>query len=208
MKILNNNEITVEGSYAFITVVRKNKERISFKIDKEDVELLSKYQWCVQGNDSKSTSNYYAITNAKTKAGTHTTIKMHQLLCPTVPHQVVDHINGDTTDNRKGNLRAVSTRINSCNSRHRYRTSSTEIKGVYSRHQGKYYAAINCGNKILQTRQYSTIEEASYARYVLVSLCYPVTPPDTDMSWDGKVDTTKQGIILKELSLKFKRFIV
>ena len=206
-KIMIKNKVRFKDDYAEIVITRKSGEECVFKVDTEDLPLLTKKQWVVQWNSSnKGYGKYYAICNTKTKEGKHTTLKMHQLLCPTLPHEVVDHINRDTQDNRKSNLRAISTRENSCNSD--YSKGKIPIKGVYSRHPNKFYAAINCGDKICQTKQYNSIEEASFARYVLVNICYPLVPPNTDESWRGKLSAKQMKIIYKDVITKFSKFII
>lgn len=204
---MKKNKISFKDDYAEIIIFRKSGEECVFKVDVEDVPMLSTRQWCVQWNSSNSGKGYYyAICNVRKADGTHTTLKMHQLLCPTLPHQVIDHINRDTQDNRKCNLRAVDARQNACNSH--YKEGIIPIKGVYSRHPGKYYAAINCGNKVCQTCGYDSLEKASYARYLLVSKCYPLMPPYTDMSWRGKVSKEDMQSIYKEIVTKFASFIL
>lgn len=207
----NTNKLRFTEDYAEIICVKRDKSEVSFKVDIEDLPILSTYNWVVQSNDSKtSNGEYYAITNIHTPQGKHTTIKMHRLLCPTLPHQYVDHINRDTQDNRKENLRAVDARTNACNSN--YKLSSTGIKGVYSRHPGKWYAAINTRlnnkDKIIQTKNYDSIFKASYARYILCVKCMPIIPPNTDMSWQDNVSNLEQQQIYKDVVIKFSRFII
>lgn len=204
------NKIKVNNDYAEIIITRRTGEVCAFKVDIEDLPLLSRYNWVVQENDSTvGNSKYYAIANLKVN-GKHTTIKMHKLLCPTRPHELVDHINRDTQDNRKSNLRAVDTRLSSYNTN--WNHGKLNIRGVYSRHEGKYYAVfsitINGKSKILQTKQFNTLEEASFARYVLACKCMPIIPPNTDESWKGKLDSITMSNIYKYIVTKFKSFII
>lgn len=204
------NKIRFKDTYAEIICIRRTGEEVAFKVDIEDVPALSNYNWVVQGNSSKSgIGKYYAIANINT-ANTHTTIKMHQLLCPTLPHQYVDHINRDTKDNRKINLRSVDARSNALNSTRSY--NSVGIRGVYSRHPNKWYAILNTRingkDKIIQTKQYDSIEKASYARYVLCIKCMPVIPPETDMSWKDKLEPYTQQEIYKDIIQKFSKFLL
>lgn len=204
------NKIRFQADYAEIVCVRRSGEEVSFKVDIEDLPVLSRYNWVVQGNSSKSgLGTYYAIANLNTGSA-HTTIKMHQLLCPTLPHQVVDHINRDTHDNRKSNLRATDTRRNALNSAHT--TNSTGIRGVYSRHPHRWYAILNTWrnnkDKVIQTKQYDSIHKASYARYVLCVKCMPIIPPGTDMSWEGVLSPIEQQEIYKDTVTKFSKFFI
>lgn len=201
------NKIRLKDSYAEIIATRRNGEECIFKVDIADLPLLSKYNWVVQRNDSnKGEGKYYAITNLK-ENGNHTTMKMHLLLCPHGPHELTDHINRNTQDNRRSNLRVVSTRLSSCNTN--WNHGKLGIRGVYSRHKGKYYAILSIPTgKILQTHQYNTIEEASYARYVLACKCMPIIPPNTDESWRDKLSPNQMKNIYKYIICKFSKFII
>lgn len=204
------NKIKVNDDYAEIIVTRKTGEVCIFKVDIEDLPLLSRYNWVVQENDSNvGKGKYYAIANLKVN-GKHTTIKMHNLLCPSRPHEIVDHINRDTQDNRKANLRIVSTRLSAYNTN--WNHGKLNIRGVYSRHEGKYYAILSViiekKPKILQTKQFNTLEEASFARYILACKCMPIIPPNTDESWRGKLDNFTMSSIYKYITTKFKSFII
>lgn len=201
------NKIRFKNSYAEIVTFRRDGEECAFKVDIADLPLLSKYNWVVQSNGSnKGKGKYYAITNLK-ENGKHTTIKMHLLLCPHGSHELTDHINSDTQDNRRSNLRVVSARLSSYNTN--WNHGKLKIRGVYSRHKGKYYAVLSIPTgKILQTRQYSTIEEASYARYVLAYKCMPIIPPNTDESWRDKLSPNQMKDIYKYIVCKFSKFII
>lgn len=204
------NKIKVNNDYAEIIINRRTGEQCVFKVDIEDLPLLSRYNWVVQDNSSTiGEGKYYAIANLRVN-GKHTTIKMHKLLCPSRPHELVDHINRDTQDNRKSNLRTVDSRISSYNTN--WNHGKLNIRGVYSRHSGKYYAVlsvtINHQPKILQTKQFNTIEEASFARYILACKCMPIIPPNTDTSWKGKLPNAVLSSIYTYITTKFKRFMI
>lgn len=61
------------------------------------------------------------------------------------PTEQVDHINGNTHDDRWINLRQCS-RLENMRNRSLYKNSSTKYKGV-NRDRGKYVASIQVGNK-------------------------------------------------------------
>lgn len=99
-------------------------------VDKEDYPVLSRLNWYISDNG-------YAITDSPVKH-----LKMHKLIIgPIPPKTVIDHINRDKLDNRKGNLRVVSQKIN-CHNSNKYELAKrywydkrkdtwvVEIKGV------------------------------------------------------------------------------
>lgn len=78
----------------------------------------------------------------------------------------IDHINGDTLDNRKGNLRKISHADNMKNKK-RYSNNSSGFNGVGLCKRNKYkqwYASIRINNKDIHLGYFKTKEEAIKAR--------------------------------------------
>ncbi len=80
------------------------------------------------------------------------------------PNGVIDHINGDPTDNRLANLRDVSIAANSQNQRKAMNTSTTGVLGVEPR-DGRFGARVQVGNERHYLGRFDTAEEA-HAAYV------------------------------------------
>jgi hypothetical protein len=76
--------------------------------------------------------------------------------------KLVDHINGDTLDNRIENLRVVSAKDNNKNSAFNPR-SKTGINGVYISF-GRFYARITVDKKNIHLGVFGTIFDAACAR--------------------------------------------
>lgn len=95
-------------------------------VDDEDFELLNQYVW--HGHKSGGSEvHVYAVTR----------IRMHRVVMNCPKGMYVDHINGDTLDNRKCNLRICSTAENQQNGRSRKGTS--KYKGVhFNKKSGKW----------------------------------------------------------------------
>lgn len=87
-------------------------------IDEDDYERLSLHTWYHYKNEK------YAYTRIDGKK-----IYMHRFVMNAQSGQIIDHINGDTLDNRKQNLRFCTRAENSYNSKSRSRASS-KYKGV------------------------------------------------------------------------------
>lgn len=104
-----------------IIVLTDNKYTV---IDEEDFEKVSKYTWyaCLC---------YESWYVRNTDGGQF----LHQFLMSAPPGWQVDHINHDTMDNRRGNLRVVTPSENGMNKRKANGTFSSQYKGV-SWHKG------------------------------------------------------------------------
>jgi hypothetical protein len=97
-------------------------------VDDEDYEMLNKHKWCAV----KSRSGIYARRALPVLNGKQRCERMHRvilgLLEAGLPH--ADHINGNSLDNRKCNLRIVTNRQN-CMNRHPKKKKTSKYPGVY-----------------------------------------------------------------------------
>ncbi|MCR4328925.1 MAG: HNH endonuclease [Candidatus Roizmanbacteria bacterium] len=80
-------------------------------VDDEDFEYLNQWKWC--SSIGRLKQNHYAIRTTHTKE--IYTIAMHRLLCKAPKGMYVDHINNNTLDNRRSNLRIVTASENQRN---------------------------------------------------------------------------------------------
>lgn len=79
------------------------------------------------------------------------------------PKQIIDHINGDATDNRIENLRLADYQMNAANSKVRS-DNTTGLKGVYrTKYPGRWRAAICVMGKQIHIGTYDTKEAAASA---------------------------------------------
>ena len=125
---------------------------VVFQIDDEDLAEVSRYRWTTLFADK-----VYAKRNCK---GTH--ILLHRQLLNATPGQFVDHINGDTTDCRKCNLRLVTLSQNAQNTR-RHRDSKARYKGLSQASNGSWMSAICKNGRRTYLGLYKTQEEAARA---------------------------------------------
>jgi len=93
----------------FLIISKKygNKEVV---IDSEDWNKINYFKWHV--NYSPHIKNFYCITNKKDKKH----LKLHRLILDIVDSKIIiDHINHNTLDNQKKNLRICTPAENSKN---------------------------------------------------------------------------------------------
>lgn len=92
---------------------------------------------------------------------------LHRFIVCCPKGKVVDHINGDTMDNRKCNLRIVDHRTNGYNSKISKRNASG-LKGVFlDKKRGGWRAYLGVNGKLMQSKIFITKEEATAARVEL-----------------------------------------
>ena len=127
-----------------------NKAGLVAMVDDADYENLSQYRWMVYIGRS-------AFAYAVAQVGGKRTY-MHRLLVG-VPGKVVDHINGDTLDNRRANLRAVTAGENARN-RNCAAISNTGLVGIHRRPKGGFVAK----KSQVYLGHFRTAEEAVLAR--------------------------------------------
>lgn len=105
-------------------------------VDDKDYELISQHKWFAHRYKNK----FYADANFK-EGNKYKTIRMHRIITGAGVGEEVDHINGDTLDNRRENLR-ICTKTQNRQNRH-YGYGSSSYKGVYwHKHSKKWCAQI------------------------------------------------------------------
>lgn len=128
---------------------------VAFKISSEDLSMIKKYQWWVD------TRGY-----AKTKVNNHSILLTRMLFNIEGKSRdvFVDHISGDTLDNRRSNLR-VCTPWENIRNRKLNANNKTGYKGVsYHSKLKKYRADIRAGDgKTIYLGLYKTAKEAAKA---------------------------------------------
>ena len=133
-------------------------------IDDEDAHLAD-FGW--KAIVKPSTHNLvYAVKKTLGGAKNRKTLILHRVIMENPPRgMVVDHINGDTLDNRRCNLRVTTHQENMRNILPRKR-SKTGVCGVflYKKRTDKFIARIPVNGKNLHLGVFETIEDAAKAR--------------------------------------------
>ena len=155
-------------------------------VDDDDFDRLNKYKWSATNQHGF----YYALTKISGKP-----VRMQRFIMNAPKGKYVDHINHNTLDNRKSNLRIVSPRENVLNSKSK--SGSTSIyKGVSLRKTtGRFEAYIRTNGKRKHLGFYDTEEEAAkiydqYAKEYYKDHAFLNFPPKL-----SDIDSIKESIL-------------
>lgn len=127
-------------------------------VDLQDYDRLRRYKWYVNGSDGE----FYAVRTARVSEGRKTkAVRMHREILLIADELVVDHINHNTLDNRRANLRAANKKQNAYNRRKRKNTKN-KYKGVY-KSKNKWRVIIKIDGKRKSLGYFDSEAEAARA---------------------------------------------
>jgi len=151
------NKYLVEGDIVVLDVSTNKFPNTFTYIDQKMFHKIEKYRWgaCHIG---KHSSSIYVQANVDGKV-----VKLHRLLLSSPSGKVIDHISGDTLDNRLDNLRVVDAITNSKNSK-RHSNNTSGCSGVSYREYGAWFAYIVVRGHQIGLGNHSSFEEAVTAR--------------------------------------------
>ena len=134
-------------------------------IDEDDAHILSRYSWRAPTNRNKT----YVRCDTR-KQGKKVYLLLHrEILGLKVGDKLqADHINGNSLDNRRENLRVVTPRQNNLNSKKKYSKHGNRFRGISTRKYG-FPSQIRVNGKLQHLGTYKTDVEAAYA-YDMASL--------------------------------------
>lgn len=127
-------------------------------IDDEDYKRLKQLKslnWCVV----KKRERFYFQKRINTRL-----IELHRFIMNDPENLYIDHINNNTLDNRKQNLRCVKNSTNLRNGRIR-KNNTSGVSGVsFDKSRNKWSASIRVNYKIVYLGRFDTLEEARQIR--------------------------------------------
>lgn len=152
--IYEENDYQIKDNYVLVNLYDKDGNcKAQTIIDKEDLHL-------VEGKKLYESRGYVRINEPNGKKSF-----LHRLIMKCPCGKYVDHINHDTLDNRKCNLRIVTKQKNSFN------IEKSIYKGVRRKRQ-KFYATIMKNYKTYWLGIYEKIQEALYARHYAETIMF------------------------------------
>jgi hypothetical protein len=120
-------------------------------VDPQDAHILEDVKW------SAAVGGKYHIGRVGGRV-----VYLHRLLVGAAKGQLVDHINGNTWDNRRANLR-VCNRSESNSNRRAKRTSNAPFKGITLTKSGRWLAQIMKNKTYHRIGLFDSAEDAAAA---------------------------------------------
>jgi hypothetical protein len=115
-------------------------------LDQQDYYRFGNFKWTISGNGKK----FYATRFLKIAPGKTKTLRLHREIMNAPANLLVDHINSDTLDNRRANLRLATHSQNTCNRQIIEPKGSSRFRGVqFRKRRGKWVAVIYKDKKLI-----------------------------------------------------------
>lgn len=140
------NTFDIRGDIAAITLRRNDGSSMETIISAADLPIVSSFHgtWFARWN--RPNRSFYVVGNEKQAGGhrgmTRGTVRLHRLIAAAPNGADVDHINHDTLDNRRVNLRVV-TRTQNCLNKRTQKNSKSGVPGVcWNKQCRKWHAHI------------------------------------------------------------------
>ena len=194
--IYDSNEYRTEEEVTYISVYDKRGIKLPEEviIDTEDLQKIIQFKIYLR-QSNKSIYPYAWINVGRNKK-----LLLSRFLCNT--NKTVDHINGNTLDNRKANLRPADMSVQNLN-----KTSTKGIQKKIYTYNGHnditgYAATMGYKGKRYLSKYYDTEAEAMYYRYLMLQLLPFKTNYDT--SFMSELSEEKKRIIQNDFEAKFR----
>lgn len=190
--VFDPNEIRIIGSTAEVDTYDQQGNVIeTYTVDAEDVDLIKKYKWRTVYKGPKP----YMVTGNQKAPREY----FHRLVMNNPENLEVDHISGDSHDNRKSNLRACLPEENALNKQKRSNNTSG-IRGVsFNKDEQKWQVDFYVKKKRIYFKKFDSFAEAIYLRYLCeINLLKVFRNTQNDPLFFSQIDTlseqTKQDI--------------
>lgn len=145
--------------FVILKILSETYGQFDFIIDKDDYERCSQYSWCVHKTTGKYHKPYFYACN------NHIGL-LHRFIMNAPQNMLVDHINSNTLDNRKTNLRICTKSENNMNRYFEGRNKSNKIGVMYNDKlkTPKWMAYISLNKKRKHLGYFENYEDAVNAR--------------------------------------------
>lgn len=154
-----------------------SNDHTPFLFDSADFKLICRYNWKRYCYTQSDNSPYYLISAYDKNEGT---VYLHRVIFQTVSNDVIiDHINRDTSDNRKSNLRICTLLENTRNHSLR-KDNSSGVTGVYwDERRKKWRACYYIGGRTKHLGYYDNFHQAVKSRLIAEKEVYGAFAPQS-----------------------------
>ena len=165
-KVKHPNTYIPVGEITTIQIFSEKHGSFNVLIDTEDLDKVQNYQWCVSKPYSPRMNCDMFYISTSNKKAQHKLL--HRLIVDCSAGMVVDHIDGDTMNNRRSNLRICTRQQNNMN-RRTYPNNTSGHRGVHHtseryKYKNRWLANIKVNRKLICLGYFATFEEAVAAR--------------------------------------------
>lgn len=164
-KVTNKYIIGFQHSKLIITSKKYGIKEIIFNT--EDYNIINEYSWYLLYDST--VKNFYVQADVK-KDGKRTTVKLHRIILNPPSYLTVDHINRDTLNNTRNNLRICTSGENAQN-KNIICTNTSGYRGVSQTPGGRWRARVQFKNKEFVAGTFdSALEAAEAAKNLRIKL--------------------------------------
>lgn len=135
-------------------------------LDKADWPLVKDIKWSVNN------SGYASGRDKRTGK----TVFMHHIICPPLPGELTDHIDGDKRNNRRGNLRSVTRSVNIARQPHNCRNTSGRKGVAWDKSRNKWTVVMKINGKSTTVGRCDSFDDAVSLRQSMELKLYGEIP--------------------------------
>jgi hypothetical protein len=164
LSLKNNYKIC--GDKTVIYLVKKDGTILETTISTIDLPKVKEFPNTWFGRWSNRTKSFYVHGNLPKKDGKRETVLLHRFILSANKDVFVDHINHDTLNNERENLRFVSNGENQHNRLGPRKDSKSGVRGVRCRkykNKMRWEARIQVNKRSIHIGEFDTITEAANA---------------------------------------------
>lgn len=183
------NDYNIRGEVTEILLKRKTGEIVRALIDTEDLEkvkFVSTWSPHIQYGGKK-------IYVDGRPYGQKKPVRMHRVIMNPSAEMVIDHINGNSLDNRKSNLRIVTQAENTHNLVNLKSHNKTGVTGVsFNKKNGKWLVQLTVNKVRVFYKLYTDFEEAKDASKLVRAKYMPhsLEARDNEIDKNAQIDNT------------------
>lgn len=158
------NDYEIKGETTVVFLNRKNGTRLKASISTSDFDKVNSFPntWVAQWNPL--TKSYYVCGHFPKNGKIRKRISLHRFLFDEPDGFVIDHIDHDTLNNTRKNLRVVTSAQNAQNKRGLNSNNKSGIRGVcYVKQYGKWKGTIVVNQKSIHLGYFEDLIEAEKA---------------------------------------------